>query len=66
MSPPLTHKKALTECLYLAIIEPTEEKSDLAAAMCDDLASWLTPSEIAQCKRNAKARVAKFQRTGVL
>ena len=66
MAPPLTHKKALTLGLYLAIIAPTEEKARLAAAMCDGIGSWLTPSEIAQCKRAARARVAKYIRTGVI
>jgi hypothetical protein len=66
MSPPLTHKKALTLGLYLAITAPTEEKAALATEMCDGIASRLTPSEIAQCKRAAMARVARYNRTGVL
>jgi hypothetical protein len=66
MPPPLTHKKALTLGLYLTITAPTEEKAALATEMCDGIASRLTPSEIAQCKRAAMARVARYNRTGVL
>jgi enoyl-CoA hydratase/carnithine racemase len=45
--------EALTNALVLAILAPDQERADRAIAMAEEIASRLTPKQIASAKRAA-------------
>lgn len=55
----MTPYKALVEALFLALTAPTEEKSQKAAALAEQIAAGLTPSQVERAKGTALKRYTK-------
>jgi hypothetical protein len=49
----MTQIQALTQCLVLAIIAPTDEKADQASQLAEQIALGLTKKQVNQCKKKA-------------
>lgn len=54
----MTTTTLLTNALILAILAPDQARADRAVAMAEEIASTLTPKQIASAKRDA-VRLAK-------
>lgn len=52
-----TPREALTVALFLAITAETEEQSEMALALAEEVAAGLPPADITAAKRNAMRRV---------
>jgi hypothetical protein len=49
----MTQIDALTQCLVLAITAPTNEKSQMASDLAEQIALGLTKKQVNQCKKKA-------------
>jgi hypothetical protein len=49
----MTQIQALTQCLVLAIIAPTDEQAEKAGDLAQDIAQGLTDLQVEQCKADA-------------
>lgn len=56
---PKTAREALTLALFLAITAPTEEKSEMALALAEELAAGMSADDVRAAKINAKRRAAR-------
>ena len=59
MRAPQTSREALTLALFLAITAPTEEQSERACELANELARWMHPDDIRSAKIAAKRRAAR-------
>lgn len=59
MRQPQTPREALTLALFLAITAPTEEQSERAIALADELARSMHVDDIRSAKINARKRAAR-------
>jgi|LakMenE01Jun11ns_1017448.scaffolds.fasta_scaffold9913062_2 hypothetical protein len=59
MRQPQTPREALTLALFLAITADTEERTQMAIDLANELASMMHPDDIRAAKLAAKRRAAK-------
>lgn len=59
MRQPQTPREALTLALFLAITADTEERTQMAIDLANELASMMHPDDIRAAKINAKRRAAR-------
>ena len=59
MRQPQTPREALTLALFLAITADTEERTQMAIDLANELASMMHPDDIRSAKINAKRRAER-------